>query len=264
MNKISVITALILCFLGFFTASHLSAETAPVPPEGMVYTPAGEFIMGSDEKELEGVLKGTRGKMAWFRDETPRKKVFVKAFFIDAREVTNAGYRRFKPDHTYPSGRENHPVINVTWSEADAYCRAIGKRLPTEEEWEKAARGTDGRIYPWGNTLGRDLANTSESGLGGRAKVGQYKVEQSGEKQPAGTTEAGAFPGGKSTYGAHDMAGNAWEWTSSWYDKGKMLRVLKGGSWLAPPLSARAAARLGDAPGTVANDYGFRCAKDAP
>ena len=246
------------------TASLLSAGTIPTPPEGMVYVPAGEFTMGSDKKDLEAALKGTRGKVVWFKDEMPRKKVFLKAFFIDAHEVTNAEYKKFKPDHVYPTGRDNHPVVNVTWNDANAYAKWAGKRLPTEEEWEKAARGTDGRIYPWGNSFGKNLANTSESGLGGRAKVGQYKVEQSGENQPAGTTEAGAFPGGKSPYGAYDMAGNAWEWTDSWYDKGRMLRVLRGGSWLAPAVSARAAARLGDAPGEIDNDYGFRCAKDAP
>ncbi|MDH4099463.1 MAG: formylglycine-generating enzyme family protein [Nitrospirota bacterium] len=258
IRKISSLLSLFL-----FIAAMVCAADNPTPPEGMVYIPGGEFTMGTDEKELEAVLKGTRGRAVWFRDETPSRKVAVKPFFIDIHEVTNAEYKRFRSDHTYPSGRENHPVVNVTWNDADAYAKWAGKRLPTEEEWEKAARGADGRIYPWGNVFGKDLANTSESGLGGRAKVGQYKVEQSGEKQPAGTTEVGAFPGGKSTYGIHDMAGNAWEWTDSWYDKGRMLRVLRGGSWLAPAVSARAAVRLGDAPGEVANDYGFRCAKDA-
>ena len=95
-------------------APFVASENRPQPPEGMVYVPGGEFIMGSDEKELAEMLKGTRGTTVWFKDETPGKKVFVKPFYIDAREVTNAEYRRFKPDHTWPAGRDNHPVVNVT------------------------------------------------------------------------------------------------------------------------------------------------------
>lgn len=265
MNKLSgVLLPLFLLLAVICSVPFVAAEGGLQPPEGMVYVPGGEFLMGSDEKELAEMLKGTRGNAVWFKDETPKKKVFVKPFYIDAREVTNAEYRRFKSDHTFPSGRDSHPVVNVTWNDVDAYARWAGKRLPTEEEWEKAARGTDGRVYPWGAKFDKALCNTSESGLGDRAKVGQYQVERSGEKLPAGTTAAGQYTGGKSPYGAYDMAGNAWEWTSSWYDKGKMMRILKGGSWLSPAMSARAATRLGDSPVVVANDYGFRCVKDAP
>ncbi len=206
-------------------------------PEDMVHVPGGEFIMGSSLGE---------------EDERPERKVYLKGFYIDRYEVTNAQYRRFvketghpAPPHWlvygYPEDKENHPVVFVSFDDATAYCRWAGKRLPTEEEWEKAARGTDGRIYPWGNEFSRDRANTSLSGI-------------------VGTTPVGTYTEGKSPYGAYDMAGNVWEWTSSDYDEHS--KVVRGGSWGLTHRFARTFFRVGYPPETRINNLGFRCAKD--
>jgi len=229
----------------------------------MVLIPAGEFIMGSSKEEIKSMVSKYGGKAEWFYDETPRRKVYVKAFYIDKFEVTNRQYKRFDGSHIYAKDREDHPVVNVSWHDAYNYCKWVGKRLPTEEEWEKAARGTDGRVYPWGNSFDVSKANTAESGHGGKARVGSYKLQESGALFPGGTVKVGTYKGGVSPYGVYDMAGNVWEWTDTWYDKDKKLRVLKGGSWISPFISSRSATRLADNPDIKANDYGFRCAKDA-
>jgi iron(II)-dependent oxidoreductase len=230
----------------------------------MVLVPSGEFTMGSSDNEIVDIINkfGGKAKPVWYKNETPKKKVFVKDFYIDRYEVTNAQYKKFKKDHVIPFDRENHPAVNVKWAEADAYCRWLGKRLPTEEEWEKAARGTDGRQFPWGNDFDKVKANTAASGLGGEARVGSYKEETTASLFPGGTAPVGSLDKGASPYGVHDMSGNAWEWTDTWYDKEKGLKVLKGGSWIAPPISARSTVRLADNPFVMSNDYGFRCASD--
>ena len=237
---------------------------ASVEKPDMVMIPSGEFTMGSSEKEIVDIINkfGGKAKPVWYKNETPQKKIFVKDFYIDRYEVTNSQYKRFKSDHVIPFDRENHPAVNVKWAEADAYCRWLGKRLPTEEEWEKAGRGTDARQFPWGNDFDKAKANTAASGLGGEARVGSYKEETTASLFPGGTVSVGSLEKGASPYGVHDMAGNAWEWTDTWYDKEKGLKVLKGGSWIAPPISARSAVRLADNPFVMSNDYGFRCASD--
>jgi len=193
-------------------------------PEGVVYVPAGQFIYGK-ENEIINLKKG---------------------FFIDVTPVTNAQYKKFKPSHTYERGKENHPVVHVTWADAIRYAKWAGKRLPTEEEWEKAARGIDGREYPWGNKFDSKKCNTFESGI-------------------YGTTPVDRYPEGKSPYGCYDMAGNVWEWTdSSWYVKYKLNRVLRGGSWN----STRHHACCPNHSFPLTDSYwlytGFRCAKDIP
>ena len=230
----------------------------------MVLVPSGEFTMGSSDNDIVDIINkfGGKAKPVWYKNEAPKKKVFVKDFYIDRYEVTNTQYKKFKKDHVIPFDRENHPAVNIKWAEADAYCRWLGKRLPTEEEWEKAARGTDGRQFPWGNEFDKAKANTAASGLGGEARVGSYKEETTASLFPGGTVPVGSLDKGVSPYGVHDMSGNAWEWTDTWYDKEKGLKVLKGGSWIAPPISARSAVRLADNPFVMSNDYGFRCASD--
>jgi sulfatase modifying factor 1 len=217
----------------------------------MVLVPAGEFWMGGEDGAA---------------DEKPRHRVVLDAFHIDTHEVTNALYRKFMdatgrpaPDY-WSDGRFNEPqqpVVGVSWHDAEAYCRWAAKRLPTEAEWEKTARGTDGRKYPWGEQWGASRANSTETGRGRAAPIG-------------------SFPGGVSPYGAQDMAGNVWEWVADWYDpdyygrspernpKGPdsgSARVLRGGSWLNDPFSLRAAHRGLSTPDDRYDDVGFRCAR---
>jgi len=217
----------------------------------MVTVPAGEFLMGSDDPGADP-------------DEQPASKTFVDRFQIDRVEVTNARYHRCveagacsRPigASSYPDSRKaDYPVSPLSWQQALAYCRWAGKRLPTEAEWEKAARGPDGRRYPWGDEF--DSRRVSTDRTHGASRVGSY-------------------PAGASPYGALDMAGNVWEWTSSLFrpypyraDDGREdqnaqgSRVNRGGSWFYGPPHLRASYRATANEGyRRTDDLGVRCAK---
>jgi formylglycine-generating enzyme required for sulfatase activity len=225
----------------------------------MVLIPDGEFVMGTNDR---------------LPDEGPEHKVNIPAFYIDKYEVTNLQYKQFidatnrkSPEHfrnrTFPDGKADHPVTYVSWYDADEYCHWAGKRLPSEQEWEKTARSTDGRIYPWGNDFAITRANTPQHWL---------VLEQDGD-----TTPVGAFPEGVSAFGTFDMSGNVWEWTASWYkphpgnhrvteNYGEKYKVLKGGSWwdcsfYKCGISAPSYNRSFFLQSTKNKSFGFRCAK---
>jgi formylglycine-generating enzyme required for sulfatase activity/predicted Ser/Thr protein kinase len=229
----------------------LARGGGPGAPPGMVYVPAGEFIMGSDEGDS---------------DEQPVHTVYLDAFYIDRTEVTNAQYRACVEAGAcdalrYTTYYDNadyaqHPVVYVNCDDAEAYCRWAGKRLPTEAEWEKAARGTDGRTYPWGEGIDCDHA--------------QYD-ECDGETVPVGSKPKGASP-----YGALDMAGNVLEWVADWYDSGYYsqsparnppgpdsgeYRVLRGGSWYYSQRHAACTFRDRNYSRRRNFNVGFRCAR---
>ncbi len=237
----------------------LAADRMGAGKQNMIYIAEGPFWMGSDPPQEAFVLEGGV-------DEYPKHSVTLRAFWIDQFEVTIVQYRNFVeatghrpppiwagPAHPAPSG--SHPVIDVSWNDAEAFCRWAGKRLPTEAEWEKAARGTDGRTWPWGNLFQPDRANTMSSGKGW-------------------TVPVGSMEGDISPYGVHDLAGNAMEWTASWYAAypgsrlkrfafGKRYRVMKGGAWNTPALPfSRAANRHAVGPKWDHPNHGFRCALD--
>lgn len=199
----------------------------------MVYIPPGEFLMGDGKKPTR-----------------------ADGFYIDRYPVTNAEYARFcqETGHatpppwyntgTYPEGKADHPVVQVTWKDAAAYAQWAGKRLPGEAEWEKAARGSDGREWPWGDEFDKNKCNTCEGDIGDTTPVGKYSPE------------------GDSPYGVGDMAGNVYEWTAN--GSGLVLMPLRGGSWNEFKTEARCAARRKHTPHRKNDFVGFRCAADAP
>ena len=223
----------------------------------MVRIPAGKFRMGANEK---------------FYDEKPVHTVHLDAYSMDKYEVTNRQYGEFMKatERAAPKyweerryNQPDQPVVGVTWYDAEAYCKWAGKRLPTEAEWEKAARGTDSRKWPWGNEWDEKKCNW-------------YDLDGSkdGYRYPA---PVGSFPSGVSPYKVHDMAGNVWEWVNDWYDKtyysqspkrnptgpdsGTSGKVLRGGSWIIMPFSLRTAYRNRSNLDYTFINIGFRCSR---
>ncbi|MEO8961262.1 MAG: SUMF1/EgtB/PvdO family nonheme iron enzyme [Ginsengibacter sp.] len=229
-------TILIFCFIsiGFVMTAHAQTND-PKHPKGMVYVPAGSFIMGSKYGDP---------------DERPQHIDTTNAYFIDQYEVSNAEYAQFDPKYSYPDSSRDYPVI-LTWERANAYAQWAGKRLPSEKEWEKAARGTDGRIFPWGNTFD----NT-------------YVVWN--HHSPRGS----AIAKPTSPYGCYDMAGSVWEWTADWYKPypgndvpmkqyGETYKVMRGGSNFNNYSFLRTTERYYLLPNITSRYFvGFRCVKD--
>jgi eukaryotic-like serine/threonine-protein kinase len=259
----------------------------------MVYVPEGNFLMGSNEGP---------------DSEKPTHTVWLNAFWIDQTEVTNLQFIKFVGESNYTTDAEianwsylfemssekwvkvagvnwrhpygptsaldkleNHPVSYMSWNDASAYCKWAGRRLPSEAEWEKAARGTDSRFYPWGDSKpSKYLLNYADKNL----SVGWADINS--DDGYSFTSPVGHYPEGASPYGALDMSGNVWEWVNDWYDPNYYLsqtiwsnptgpitksgRVLRGGSWYDTGTVTRSSFRLGYYPMDWYAYYGFRCA----
>jgi formylglycine-generating enzyme required for sulfatase activity len=259
-----------------------------------VYIPAGEFLMGSTNADIDEVMRAcSTCQRNWFKDEMPQHKVYLDAFWIDQTEVTNAMFTKFisasgyrtnaekagqsyvyannqfgqvkGADWQHPSGpgsnlggKETFPAIHVNWNDAKAYCEWAGRQLPSEAQWEKAARGADGRLYPWGNQAPDNSYLNYKNFKGDTTAVKSYEQ-------------------GKSPYDAYDMAGNVYEWVADWYDEKyyssqstwrnpggpgsspQGARVNRGGSWINSSGDVRAADRFGNVPANTSDFIGFRC-----
>ena len=257
----------------------------------LVYVPSGDSTMGSDSSS--------------YANERPAHTVFLEAFWIDQTEVTNAMFGAFVAQTGYQTDAENagssygydpntgktertqgaewqhplgpdsglsdlaeHPVVHVSWNDARAYCEWAGRRLPTEAEWEKAARGTDGRTFPWGTDFDGTHLNSADVNLG--AGRGNSNFDDGFQL----TSPVGSYPQGASPYGALDLVGNVWEWVSDWVDEAYYqsspsanpggpdsgeYRVLRGGSWHDPEDGNRAAYRGWASPEDTDITLGFRC-----
>jgi formylglycine-generating enzyme required for sulfatase activity len=266
------------------------ADAVTIP---MVEIPAGEFTMGSTPEQVDQavaacVKAGFSCDKTTFADEIPQHQVALDAYYIDQYEVTNARYAEcvaagvcnapsstasYTHDPYYGNAEfDNYPVINVNWFNANTYCEWRGARLPTEAEWEKAARGTDGRIYPWGDDFDCKKGNFDDE-----TQLDSYVVP-GGENCDGypDTSPVGSFVNGKSPYEVFDMAGNVWEWVNDWYDVypdgdpsistdfGETNRVLRGGSWGNFDYYVRSASRSGINPAYAYGSIGFRCARSLP
>jgi sulfatase modifying factor 1 len=245
------------------------------PKEAMVVVPAGEFLMGSDKRVDRNA----------YRSELPQRRVYLDAYEIDKFEVTNLQYLKFvlatgrnpQIDWRYDGGNfqetmAHHPVMHVSWYDADAYCKWAGKRLPTEAEWEKAARGEDGRIFPWGSeSAGLTRANFGRTGLSGPVRD---RPERLLLYPPLISVDK--YENAVSPYGLHQTIGNVAEWVADWYDpdyykvapdrnpQGPATgtqKAFRGGGWMDSTTTMRVAMRNGTDPTTKINWLGFRCAK---
>jgi len=276
MRVLTVACAMVLIVLSTVLSPSAAGTDLPKAITGkdgapLVLIPAGPFPMGVPKGDRDGG-----------RDEYPNHEVFLDAYYIDKFEMTNGRYREFiratghrAPQHakdpsrniwqgaTMPESIADKPVINVDWFDAEAYCKWAGRRLPTEAEWEKAARGTDDRRFPWGNV------EPTHKHL-------NFNQRWQGEKtlMPVGSYEAG-----KSPFGVYDMAGNVWEWVADWYDayyyeksparnpKGTATgthKVLRSSGWEVETPLVRSVTRVMSDPLNRNHSTGFRCAAGAP
>jgi formylglycine-generating enzyme required for sulfatase activity len=238
-----------------------TSRTSPVDGMVQVYVPSGSFLMGSTDDFNEAELQ-----------EKPQHTVYLDGYWIDQTEVTQGMFKRCiasgtcpdvvhdleqNPNFTNPE-YDNHPAIYVTWDQSKTYCERVGRRIPTEAEWEKAARGTDGRLYPWGNTPPN----------GNQALF---------DKAINGTRAVGGYPDGISPYGALDMIGNVREWVADFYSEyyyGESAErnpqgpteakdnqhVLRGASWTDAVHYTHVAMRFHHVPWSPGDNRGFRCA----
>ncbi len=271
----SLIRVLIISAASVMTPAFAVSDELPQTITGkdgapLRLIPAGEFLMGTSLSNRDGG-----------RDEYPERRIFLHAFYIDSLEITNSRYLKFVkaaghriPEHprdktltlwqgaTVPAAFKDHPVINVDWYDAEAYCAWAERRLPTEAEWERAARGMTGHRFPWGDTEPtRTLANYLNQWRNG-----------------GGLEPVGSHPQGASPEGVQDLQGNVWEWVADWYDphyyeKGPLRnpkgpnegtrKVMRGSGWESEAPLLRSAHRLSSDPKNRNHSLGFRCALDA-
>ncbi len=251
-----------------------AADSGLKPQDDMILIPAGVFLMGSTEEQaLEAWRQNDGGwRKEDYLSEYPQRKIFLDDFYIDKKEVSNSDYKMFveATGRAAPSlwndqtlNLPNQPVVGVNWNDANEYCQWLGKRLPTETEWEKAARGPDGRIWLWGNTWDPAKSNHGKG-------TGYGFDENDGWKYTAPVgTEMGVSP-----YGALNMAGNVYEWVADDYnaypgndkyiqsDFGKGFKGIKGGAYTDGISEQRPASRAGYQKDYKDVDIGFRCARD--
>ena len=281
MNSIAKIVSLcwVRCFILFLYLLILNGCFSSIAPtkDEIVLIPDGVFTMGYniDNKKEWGDT-----------DEEPVHKVFLKSYYIDRYEVSASQFSNFLNQHQKQSslyfqpglgvtiekidsqfrpraGLVNYPVNRASWFGADAYCRWVNKRLPTEAEWEKASRGTDSRVFPWGDEFPTNERVTFRRKFNLLGFNALEKID--------------SMPAGRSPYGIHHMAGNVWEWVNDWYgdiyyedspyanpkgpDSGTS-KVLRGGNWYYKAYYMRTTYRFNDKPDAFKNWQGFRCAKD--
>ncbi len=301
-GPLASVTGILLIALPMFTPLARAGDSNA----GMIAVPAGRAVIGLDAQDVAVLGIDGREQLELLAAAVPRHAVDVGAFWIDRTEVSNAQWQAFLTatgrapsaelqeyawkDGRIPAGEEKHPVSCVTLAEAKAFARWAGKRLPTEIEWEYAARGGEGRLWPWGNafdgadptpSLMADSASQPDRTRGAeRARCGMSDARRFGS-DPVGTHASGASP-----FGVLDLAGNVWEWTSSRfvaYPEGGALRaklahhkdddrftavfnrdafVVRGGSFLSDRVELLSALRQATGPNTALNSVGFRCVRD--
>ena len=306
MNKLGLLLVSLAC--GFAVGCRAQEEAAGAlgaalpatqvnPKDGaeMVLVPAGEFLMGTTEQEVAAWLAAhPDDTRELFANDLPQRSVYLDAFYIYKTEVTVAQYRKFcqatgreMPPPPSWGWQDTHPIVNVSWDDATAYAAWVGVALPTEAQWEKAARGPDGRVFPWGNTWPppAKVGNFADEAF---RRSGKYKYWIFIAGYDDGYTETapvGSFPAGASPYGVLDLVGNVWEWCADWYDEnyyktaptknptgppagvrierlpGLSLipRVIRGGSWDVGLLRYFRGARRGSLDPSFR--LGFRCAR---
>ncbi len=300
--RLMALGVLVICGTSLYSWAHSNGPDNPLEAD-MIFIPAGQFVFGTNQTDESGLGASMGIPKPLYRDAHPEQKPFLKGFYIDRMEVTNRRYQAFLenlPTHPeyrvmieklgyysppkgwqknqFPEGLGDHPVVWVNWFDAANFCQWADKRLPTEKEWERAARGTHGNAYPWGNTFERDRANLPN-------KIGS-KVS---------LTKVGAFPKGATSEGVEDLIGNVWEWIDGDYvpypdnkfqldDFNQGYKVIRGasvsdighfpGEFYGKVLKeyARSGYRQYADPDQGASDVGFRCVsnkapkgfKDAP
>lgn len=275
----SVVGSVLLAifFLAGCGTSTTKERISPRDGKVMIYIPAGQFVIGSQPNEDDAAA-----------DEQPQHTVYLSGFWIDQTETTNAQYRQCvaagvcrppeyaisytRPHYYDDPAFDQYPVIWVSWEDANTYCRWAGKRLPTEAEWEAAARGSQPRRYPWGNEWpdGR-LANLCDI----HCEFDYRHIDI--DDHYADTSPVGSYVDGASPYGLLDMAGNVWEWVADWYAEDYYAwtsernpqgpqygteRVMRGGAWNMWQQDIRTAAREKGRPVVTYPNVGFRCASD--